>query len=148
MAQEKTIAFELRNLNILIKRYVSKRGPHEGHAESKGITHMHMMILGYLHSLRGQDVYQKDLEKEFFIRGSTVTNMLKRMEAQGLITRLSVEGDARLKKIVLTEKALELFHGFDKKLGGLERIIRDGLTDEEIEAFFSIIGKIKKNLED
>ena len=45
------------------------------------------------------------IEKQFDIRRSTVTNILQGMEKQELIIRKSVNNDARLKMILLTDKA-------------------------------------------
>ena len=61
-----------------------------------------------LHFLLAQteDVFQKDIEEEYSIRPSTATELLKQMEANGLIRREPVAYDNRLKKIVLTDKAL------------------------------------------
>ena len=62
-----------------------------------------------LHFLLAQteDVFQKDIEEEYGIRPSTASQLLKQMEKNGLIVRESVSYDNRLKKIVLTEKALK-----------------------------------------
>ena len=53
-----------------------------------------------------QDVFQKDIEEEYGIRPSTATELLKQMEKNGLVVREPVAYDNRLKKIVLTDKAL------------------------------------------
>ena len=69
------------------------------------------------------------------------------MEKNGFITRESVANDARLKKIVLTEKAVRLHNCIAEDIEKRENKLRKGLTDEEIEAFFSIIQKLKANME-
>ena len=69
------------------------------------------------------------------------------MEKNGFIKRESVANDARLKKIVLTEKAVKLHHCISEDIEKRERKLRKGLTDEEIEAFFSVIQKLKANME-
>ena len=55
-----------------------------------------------------RDVFQKDLEMEFDLKRSSVSLMLNNMEKHDLIKRVPVAEDARLKKIILTEKAIEL----------------------------------------
>lgn len=52
-----------------------------------------------------KDLYQKDIEEEFQIRKSTVTGYVQLMEKNGYLTRESVKGDARKKRLVPTEKA-------------------------------------------
>ena len=61
-----------------------------------------------LHFLLAQphDVFQKDVEQVYGMRASTATELLKQMEKNGLIFREPAEHDNRLKRIVLTEKAL------------------------------------------
>ena len=163
MKKEKMVGFELRSLSIMIKRYMGShkddllnnsqcempRGhdEHHSHHGHHGATHMHMMVLGYLFENQDRDIFQKDLEKEFSVRRPTATNMLKRMEKQGLITREPVPGDARLKKLVLTKKAVEFSNGIKRKTDDFEKKLINGLTDEEIGAFLSAIEKMKKNLE-
>ena len=76
--------------------------------EKAGIepTRMQCATLHYLRQHKGKDVFQKDLEVAFSISGATATNILKVMEKDGLITRLPMEKDARLKKLQMTEKGI------------------------------------------
>ncbi|MBQ1995409.1 MAG: MarR family transcriptional regulator, partial [Clostridia bacterium] len=64
-----------------------------------------------------------------------------------MITRESVPYDARLKKIVLTEKAMnieeEVMQFFDK----LEQEFEKNITKEELEIFYSVLDKINDNIE-
>ena len=53
-----------------------------------------------------EDIYQKDIEEEDSIRPSTATQVLKQMEKNALIIREPAAYDNRLKKIVVTDKAL------------------------------------------
>ena len=69
------------------------------------MTNMHGRIISYLHRNEGRDIYQRDIEKTFMISGPSVSEVLKLMQKNGLIERQSVKHDARLKKIVLTDKA-------------------------------------------
>ena len=62
------------------------------------LTAMHGWILGYLCRNEDKDIFQKDIEAEFKICRSTVTNILKLMEKKGYIRRESVPYDARLKE--------------------------------------------------
>lgn len=67
-------------------------------------TPMHGWIIEYLYRHRDEPVFQRDIEREFSITRSTVTNILQLMERKGYIQRLSVPQDARLKQLVLTEE--------------------------------------------
>ena len=51
-----------------------------------------------------KDLYQKDIEEEFQIRKSTVTGYVQLMEKNGYLTRESVKGDARKKRLYQQRK--------------------------------------------
>ena len=55
-----------------------------------------------LHFLLAQtnDVFQKDIEEEYCLRPPTATELLKKMEKNGLIYREPIATDARMKKII------------------------------------------------
>ena len=89
-------------------------------------TPMHGWIIGYLYRHRDTPVFQRDIEREFSITRSTVTNILQLMERKGYIERRSVPQDARLKQLVLTEegicfheKTMLCFHQTDDYVAGL-----------------------------
>lgn len=101
-----------------------------------------------LHFLLAQteDVFQKDIEEEYSIRPSTATELLKQMEANGLIRREPVSYDNRLKKIVLTDKALTYRHRVVEDLTALEETLTKGISEEKLEIFFEVIEKMMDNL--
>lgn len=76
--------------------------------ENKNLTGIQIWVLNFLFRSAEKDVYQWDVEREFNIRRSTATELLKAMEGGGLIRREPVDFDARLKKIVLTEYAEDI----------------------------------------
>lgn len=101
-----------------------------------------------LHFLLAQreDVFQKDLEEEFGIRPSTATELLKQMEKNGLITREAAAHDNRLKKIVLTEKALQYRQQVIDDLTALdERLIRN-ISKKDLQVFVKVVEKMMDNL--
>lgn len=103
-------------------------------------------VIGYIaHSNR--DVYQKDIEKEFSIRRSSISKMLSNMEERGLIVRESVEGDARLKKLVLTDAAYELHKIAEEDMLAQEMALQKGIDPGELEVFLKVLKKIGENAE-
>ena len=144
MNQHKHIGFEIKTLSNLIKRQFDQSSNKK---EIDNLTGTNGWVIGYLANNQHRDVFQKDLELEFSIRRSTASKILQLMEKKGFIKRESVEYDARLKKLVLTEKALEVHAIAQQGINQLEKKISKGLTNEEIETFFKIAEKIKKNLE-
>ena len=93
-----------------------------------------------------QDVFQKDIEDEYSIRSSTATELLKQMEKNGLILRESVPYDSRLKKIVLTDKALTFQRQVVEDLSSLEETLISGIPEEKLAVFFEVIEKMMDNL--
>lgn len=110
------------------------------------LTGTHGWVIRYLYENKDNDIFQRDIEKTFGVRRSTITSMLQIMEKNGLITRGSVPYDNRLKKITPTEKALELHRRISDEIDAIEAELSAGLSEEEISAFISTIEKIKKNL--
>lgn len=143
MERVKTIGFEIKTISNLIKRKID-----ESPFEFNDLTGMQGWMLKYIHAKsQYSDVFQKDIEKEFKIRRSTATGILQLLEKKGYIIREQVSEDARLKKVVLTEKAIIAQKELSKRCRVLDDTIENGLTDKEIELFFKISEKIKKNLE-
>lgn len=116
--------------------------------ETIGITGARGNILDYilLESERHK-VYQKDIEKEFGLRPSTATEVLKNLEDEELIVRIPDEDDARFKKIVFTDKAEKIKSILRKEIGQTEKILLRGITPEEKETFLRITEKMLENLE-
>lgn len=111
------------------------------------MTGNHSYILCFLYDRRDRDIFQRDLEKHLMLRRSSATGALQTMERNGLIERVSVASDARLKKIVLTQKAIELNQIIRDDIEDNERRLTAGLTPEEIANFWCVVDKLKANLE-
>lgn len=138
---KRVVGHEVKCLSNLFRREMERSGEHTP------FTVMQVMFIGYLARHNECDHFQKDLEAEFRIRRSTATGILQLMERDGLIRRESVESDARLKRIVLTDQAMETFRHVDEELMRVEEKTTRGLTPQELETFFTIMDKMKKNLE-
>ena len=92
------------------------------------------------------DIFQKDIEEEFGLRPPTATALLKELEQRGLIRKEPVPYDARKKKIVVTEEALQYKDCVLKGLEELNQKLTAGISDEEMQVFFSVTDKMLKNL--
>lgn len=145
MEDFKHVCYEIKTLDNMIVRAVMNISMRNGMDQ---VTVMHGHIIGYLYAHQDQDIYQKDLEREFQITKSTVTNILKLMEKKGYIQRVSVEKDARLKKLVLTEKAKKIQHqNFIDIHSNLGRQITKDISEDEMAVFKRVLQKMKYNLE-
>lgn len=145
MKRENEVGFVVRRLSNLIKRDVESSKLKLG---LDPLTDVNGWAIGYLYDNRHRDIFQKDFENKFSIRPSTASNILKTMEQKGFIERVSVESDARLKKIVLTSKAIEIHKNVIKEIEEREKRLKFGIDTEELKIFFSVIKKLSANMED
>ncbi len=111
------------------------------------MTMMQGWIIGYLYRNQKKEIFQKDLEAEFSIARSTATGILQLMEKKGYLMRQSVPNDARLKKLVLTEMGIVTHEQHVKRVHDMEAMLKEGISEEEIETFFRLIRKMRENLE-
>ena len=137
------IPAQLRRVDNLIFRKINQFARANGVEQA---TPMHGWIIEYLYRHRDEQVFQRDIEREFSITRSTVTNILQLMERKGYIRRQSVPQDARLKQLVLTEegvlfheKTILSFHQTDDYVAGL-------LTEEENAQLLRLLNKLREAL--
>ena len=112
-----------------------------------GLTGVQFLILQYLLENRDKDVYQKDIEKFINVRRSTATGILQNLTHKGFIKRVENLNDARLKKIVLSEKVEVIIKDFDKEMERIQQQVEKDITKEEKEIFLNVANKIQRNLE-
>ena len=137
------IGFEINRTSRLIRKYIDKSAAMQ--CASK-MTGTHVWILKYLQENSGQEIFQKDIEKRFDINRSSATGILQLMEKNGLIWREEVPYDARLKKIVMTEKAISLEASIRREIELIEERISGGLSEEEIHILIELLSRIRDNL--
>ena len=109
-------------------------------------THTQMQIIGYILDNYNKDIYQKDLESILNLRRATVSGVLKTMERNGLVLRVINDDDARSKRIILNDRAKEIFEYNDKKIAELEKIAVNGISNEELTIFSKVLKNMKNNL--
>jgi DNA-binding MarR family transcriptional regulator len=141
--KKNAVGMQLRRLNNQIMRYI-ENSPVKKRVET--ITGTNGWIISYLADHADQDIYQKDLEKRFGITRSTASKAMTSMEQKGLIARESVPQDARLKKIVLTRKAVEINEMIHKDVARLEQDLTRGFTQKEIESLLGFLERMQNNL--
>lgn len=116
-------------------------------AEEEGISGSQSRILHFLVTeTEKREVYQKDVEERFFLRRSTVAHTLQGMEKSGLITRCSVEKDARLKKLMPTKQGRDLNDRIGSRVEAMEWQLISKLSLEEIEIFNQTVSKISDSM--
>ena len=97
---------------------------------------MRGMVLGDIvrAERQGRDVYQRDIEQWFNIRRSSVTAMLQGMEQDGFITRSAVAKDARLKRLIATEKGRACHKQIEASIARFEDDLQSGIDPQQAAA--------------
>lgn len=143
MRQEHHVGYEIKALANLLRRKVLETA---GTPEGDDFTEMQAKILGFLCHNQDQEVYQKDIEEAFYIRRSTASRLLKRLEADGFILRQPVSWDARLKRVTTTPKAEALHQEIMERIASVERTLTRDISQQELDQFLATVEKLKRNL--
>lgn len=104
-------------------------------------------IISYLCENEDKNIFQSDIEREFDLSRSTVSTILKELEKEGLIERKSVIIDARLKKVVPTQKAKMINEACSKEIAHFFYDLASNLSDDEFCTFVKVLNTLKKNSE-
>lgn len=143
MGRKKEVGHEIHVLSNMIGRKIDEEKRQRNMGD---VSPVQIWVVRYLYEHKGQEICQRDLERDFNITRSTVTGILQLMEKKGYILRVSVPSDARLKKILLTEKGEKLYHDVRDHVQSMENFLVKGMTKEEVEQLLFLLGKIKQNL--
>ncbi|MBE5818082.1 MAG: winged helix-turn-helix transcriptional regulator [Clostridiales bacterium] len=107
---------------------------------------------GYRHILfslkYGDGKTQCEISQITHLKAPTISVALQKMEADGLITRVSDEDDLRQSRIFITEKGRETMHKFHANLVMTEEMVLSGLSDEEEQTLREILIKMRENFID
>lgn len=147
MTMKKTVSFELHILTNLMKRESESSCLCKFHRQTD-LTDMQSRIIAFLHQKKAEEIFQKDIEKEFSIRRPTVTILLQTMEKKNLVKREAVVYDARLKKVMLTPKSEELVKRSEEEMFRFEKMLTANISEEDMACFFRVTEKIRENLEE
>ena len=130
-------------LDIALRREMEK---HSDISILDDVTGTNGHIIMFLSHHQNDDIYQKDLETEFCITRSTVSRVLSLMEQKGFITRNGVESDARLKKICLTPKSLQIVELMVENKKRVCEVMFRGFSPDEMDRFANFIDRMRENL--
>ncbi len=140
---QKNVCFEIKSLDNMIMRRVLMNVKEN---REEMISPVQLRIMEYLFQNRDSEIYQRDIEKNFLVRRSTASGILKTMEKKGMILRCNSSVDKRANKLIITNKYLNCIEKIEKNIGLFQNNLCKGITDEELNTFFKIIDVMKKNL--
>ncbi|MGI6174076.1 MAG: MarR family winged helix-turn-helix transcriptional regulator [Christensenellales bacterium] len=144
--QKESIVLELKMTDGIFRRY--GEAVFRAADEDAQLTRMHHWIIHFLYDHGGEKIVcQRDVEREFHITRSSTSGLLKLMEKKGLIVRERVEGDARLKRLVLTEKAKDLHARHIDTHRALDAMVENAVSAEEKAELIRILTKLRAAVE-
>ena len=138
---KETVGRSIGMLSNLIRRHFSTFSFHGTLSPAQGKT-LHFILARSMDT----DVFQKDVEEEYSLRPPTATKILKDMEKNGLVRRETVPYDARLKRIVVTEKGMQYQDLICKSLEDTEKRLTNGVSEEDLAVFFRVIRQMIRNM--
>lgn len=141
------IGIKLRLLNNSVRRFIDRGS--KSKREIDNLTCSNGWIIGYLCQAEAErrDVFQRDFEEEFGITRSTASKVMILLEKKGIISRVPVASDARLKKVVLTDRSRELGRLMDEDAQRLEAALTEGFSAQELETLYSYFDRLQTNIE-
>ena len=137
------VGLELKKLNILIGRKVLKETKKRGYS----ISDVQIKILNYLYDCNDKKIYQRDIEKEFQIRRSTVSGILRTMEKNQFIIRVDSDSDARMKQIIINDNVKDKLKEIRKEISLFEKNLINNIDEEDLKTFLKVIHQMQKNIE-
>ena len=137
------IVKELRLLNNSIRKHLASLASKN---DTDKVTFFYGWLIGYLYDHKNEEIFQKDIEREFCICRSTTSKMIDSMENSGLVNRVKVDYDDRLKKIVLTDKSKELAKRINIDNLKTEEKLTAGFSDDELKTLGGFLDRMKENI--
>ena len=117
--------------------------------EALGITSTQGYVLGYLSRRQNAGdlpIYAKDVEQHFGVKHSTVSGILQRLESKGFLLIEPDDTDRRCKKILLTEKALQIHGKILENIIATEELLYRDMTEQEQADFTALLQKAMENI--
>lgn len=124
-------AWMQRHLEVISKKYKLK------------MSDLNLMLLVHIN----KDVKTaKDVAKFSELKRGNISLIVESLSCRGFINQLSVEGDRRMKRLVLTPKCEEILKECDEKIIQLLKISLEGISVEEIQQAKQVFAKMYQNI--
>ncbi|SHG27639.1 MarR family winged helix-turn-helix transcriptional regulator [Ornithinibacillus halophilus] len=107
--------------------------------KNHGLYNAQWSIIYYLYKNGAKT--QTEITQYFHVEAPTVTRTLKRMEANGWISRTQGQ-DKRARLIQLTDSAKEKYFDIEKSVASHEEKMLEQLSEEEKNVFYQLIQKL------
>lgn len=138
----RSIVRELGYLNREFNDYVSN-----GNDLLSYFNLTQLKIINYILLHENENVCQKDLELETNLKKASITGCLDSLAERDLIKRVQADDDKRKNYIRLTDKAITYKNEFYQREVDLNNWIEENINKEDLDTFFKVIKKIRKNID-
>ena len=138
---DKKIGKKIRCTSTKIKRVIDNL---DSIRKLENLSGTNGFIIVYIYKSK-EDVFQKDIEREFGITRSTASNIISLMEKKNLVVREKVDYDARLKKLSLTDEAKKYCEAVINDLYNFELSITKDISEKDLDIFLDVLSKIENN---
>ena len=140
------VGIKIKKVQSLIRKTIHDSETFKNNEE---LTNVIGWTIGFIsrRNAIGVETYQKDVENEFKISRSTATGLLQNMEKLGYLYREVSTVDSRLKRIVLTEKSIELHKKVVLTFDSIEAKLLKGFAEEEKVQLLGFLLRLEHNLE-
>jgi len=136
-----SIWYHLTSTNKCIKRYFIKHLPK---SFPNKVSPIQMAIIDYL-DLNGNIMYQKDICREFNIRRSTASGIIKTMEKNNIVVSRMI---GRNKEIKLSDTFIKKYANKYPDIKKLEKLMENNFTEEEKAELIRLLEKVENNLKE
>lgn len=140
--EDTPLGFEIRTLSNQITRKINQMIADE----EENLTAHQCWVLKFLIQNQEREVFQKDIESYFSIRRSTANHMLQLMEKNGYLDRIPVPEDARMKRLVCTEKGWQAYQRMEERLRRFGCMLETGIPEEELQRFRRMLQILNDNI--
>ena len=113
-----------------------------------GATTQQWAVLGALArpGVRARGCTVKDLMAFLMVSRQNLTAVLDRLEAAGLVARVRIPGDGRMRHVHLTESGARMWSGMQATIAAYYRDALDGFSDEECVVLFRLLDRLRNGL--
>ena len=139
--QNPDVGYMITNISYGIRQYFDNL------FSDYDVTYPQSRVLTRLFGQLGkEDVNQRDLEYALGIKASSVSSLVRNLEQKGFITCERLPQDTRNKRILLSDKGMQLRELLMGDREQAEAEMTRGLTDDQVETFRACLQQVMKNL--
>lgn len=136
------IGFLITNISYAVRQYFDKC------FSDYDVTYPQSRVLTRLFRQLGKEnVNQRDLEYALGIKASSVSSLVRNLEQKGFIRCERLPQDTRNKRVILTEKGMEVQKVLADARNQAEENMVKGLSEEQQELLRTCLRQVLNNLE-